>query len=55
MLVLCRVTQLEDLAIKKWGSPEGFQKERDARAEKRLKNAASPRVPKGADILVCDP
>ena len=35
--------QLEELAVKKWGSAEGFQKERDARAEKRLQNAASPK------------
>ena len=35
--------QLEELAVKKWGSPEGFQKERDARAAKRLGNATSPK------------
>ncbi|KAK9806535.1 hypothetical protein WJX73_008373 [Symbiochloris irregularis] len=36
-------SELEDLAVKKWGSPEAFQKERDARAEKRAVRASQPR------------
>ena len=44
-------SELEDLAIKKWGSPEGFQKERDLRAAKRLEKAASPQKSGEAALL----